>query len=112
MALALRTWTSRASLHHLGMRCCSGASRLPPCSPTSGMTADQRELYDRIIDDRGKTGAKGGFAVTNEDGSLVSRSIAAFPAPPSELFRCRSQDTQFEARVDQGHQRGKAPEGV
>ena len=34
---------------------------------------------DRIIEDRGKTGAKGGFAVTNEDGSLVGPWNAMVP---------------------------------
>ncbi|OLQ00871.1 hypothetical protein AK812_SmicGene16430 [Symbiodinium microadriaticum] len=81
MALSLRTWLRRASLHQLGVRCCSGVSRLPPCSPASGMTAEQKELYDRIIEDRGKTGAKGGFAVTNEDGSLVGPWNAMVSSP-------------------------------
>eukprot|EP00939_MAST-03C_sp_MAST-3C-sp1_P004738 g4738.t1 len=36
------------------------------------MSDAQRQLYDRILEDRGKTGSKGGFPVTNEsDRSLV-----------------------------------------
>ena len=35
------------------------------------MTPEQREVYERVLEDRGKTGAKGGFSVTNADGSLV-----------------------------------------
>lgn len=46
-------------------------SRLPPFCPSGTMTTEQRELYDRVLEDRGKTGAKGGFSVTNSDGSLV-----------------------------------------
>ncbi|CAE7384517.1 unnamed protein product [Symbiodinium natans] len=46
-----------------------------------GMTPEQKELYDRIIDDRGKTGAKGGFAVTNDDGSLVGPWNAMVSSP-------------------------------
>ena len=43
-------------------------------SPKKGyaeMTREQAEVYDRILEDRGKTGAKGGFAVKNVDDSLV-----------------------------------------
>ena len=36
-------------------------------------------VKDRIIEDRGKTGAKGGFEVTNEDGSLVGPWNAMAP---------------------------------
>eukprot|EP00913_Durusdinium_trenchii_P011750 g11036.t1 len=45
------------------------------------MTLEQRELYDRIIEDRGKTGAKGGFSVTNADGSLVGPWNAMVSSP-------------------------------
>eukprot|EP00435_Cladocopium_sp_Y103_P060631 s313_g22.t1 len=47
------------------------SSRLPPFCPSGTMSTEQRELYDRVLEDRGKTGAKGGFSVTNSDGSLV-----------------------------------------
>jgi 4-carboxymuconolactone decarboxylase len=39
------------------------------------------ELYERILEDRGKTGAKGGFPVTNEDGSLVGPWNAMVVSP-------------------------------
>eukprot|EP00434_Breviolum_minutum_P041471 symbB.v1.2.036889.t1/scaffold5309.1/size28554/1 len=29
--------------------------RLPPCSPLTGMTPEQKEVYERVLEDRGKT---------------------------------------------------------
>eukprot|EP00933_Yihiella_yeosuensis_P038994 TRINITY_DN32944_c0_g1_i2.p1 TRINITY_DN32944_c0_g1~~TRINITY_DN32944_c0_g1_i2.p1 ORF type:complete len:246 (-),score=42.30 TRINITY_DN32944_c0_g1_i2:72-809(-) len=55
--------------------------RLPAFSPSLGLSEEQKLLYDRIIEDRGKTGAKGGFSVLNEDGSLVGPWNAMVGSP-------------------------------
>eukprot|EP00931_Biecheleriopsis_adriatica_P101607 TRINITY_DN7670_c0_g1_i1.p1 TRINITY_DN7670_c0_g1~~TRINITY_DN7670_c0_g1_i1.p1 ORF type:complete len:252 (+),score=41.03 TRINITY_DN7670_c0_g1_i1:27-758(+) len=68
----------RASCHSIA----AGAKpRLLPCTPAGGMTQEQKTLYDRILEDRGKTGAKGGFPITNNDGSLVGPWNAMVSSP-------------------------------
>lgn len=46
--------------------------RLRPMTPEKSYMSDaQKVIYERILEDRGKTGAKAGFSATNEDGSLA-----------------------------------------
>eukprot|EP01062_Namystynia_karyoxenos_P011850 TRINITY_DN14260_c0_g1_i1.p2 TRINITY_DN14260_c0_g1~~TRINITY_DN14260_c0_g1_i1.p2 ORF type:complete len:252 (+),score=84.23 TRINITY_DN14260_c0_g1_i1:77-757(+) len=57
------------------------APRLEPRVPGAGLSAEQRALYDRIYEDRSRTGKAGGFPVTNPDGSLAGPWNAQVASP-------------------------------
>eukprot|EP00927_Polykrikos_kofoidii_P009673 TRINITY_DN14047_c0_g1_i1.p1 TRINITY_DN14047_c0_g1~~TRINITY_DN14047_c0_g1_i1.p1 ORF type:complete len:268 (+),score=30.56 TRINITY_DN14047_c0_g1_i1:75-878(+) len=50
-------------------------------NPDAKLSEEQREVYERIVADRGPTGAKGGFPITNEDGSLAGPFNAMVASP-------------------------------
>mmetsp|Transcript_21189 Transcript_21189/g.46728 ORF Transcript_21189/g.46728 Transcript_21189/m.46728 type:complete len:272 (+) Transcript_21189:93-908(+) len=90
-------------LHRGGLRAMAAgqglAPRLTPHSPGAGLTAEQETVYNRVLEDRGKTAAKGGFPVTNADGSLVGpwNAMVASPTIGSLIERmgsfCRHQNS-------------------